>query len=95
VGYIYLPPLLNKAPDSTNSKPIRVAPNPNAGGGGPLGEMNDAMDVSAALDGGGSSTPRPGRARPAVASQTPTTPAANSAASTTNITSRARSRLPK
>jgi hypothetical protein len=94
-GYIYLPPLLNKAQDTTNSKPIQVAPNPNAGGAGPLGEVNGAMDVSDALDGGGSSTPRPGRARPPVAAQTPTTPAANPAARPTNVTSRARSRLPK
>jgi hypothetical protein len=94
-GYIYLPSLLNKVQDSTNSKPIQVAPNPNAGGGGPLGEVNGAMDVSDALDGGGSSAPRPARARPPVAAPTPTPPGANPAAKSTNNTSRARPRLPK
>ena len=94
-GYIYLPSLLNKAQDSTNSKPIHVAPNPNAGGGGPLGEVNGAMDVSDALDGGGSSAPRPARARPAAAAQTLAPPGANPAVKSTNNTSRARSKLPK
>ena len=94
-GYIYLPSLLNKAQDSTNSKPIQVAPNPNAGGGGPLGEVNGAMDVSDALDGGGSSGPRPARARPTAASQTPRTTAASLAARATNNTSRAKSGQPR
>ena len=94
-GYNYLPSLLNKAQDSTNSKPNQVAPNPNAGGGGPLGEVNGAMDVSDVLDGGGSSAPRPARARPPVAAQTPTPPGANPAARSTNNTPGARSRLPR
>jgi hypothetical protein len=94
-GYIYLPSLLNKAQDSPNPKPIQVAPNPNAGGAGPLGEVNGAMDVSDALDGGGSSAPRPARARPAVTPQNPTPPGANPAAKSTNNTTRVRSRLPK
>ena len=94
-GYLYLPGLLNKAQDSTNSKPTQVAPNPNAGGGGPLGEVNGAMDVSDALDGGGSSGPRLARARPTAAAQTPMPPGASPAARSTNNTSRARPTLPR
>jgi hypothetical protein len=94
-GYLYGPTLLSKVQGSTNSKPIQVAPNPNAGGAGPLGEVNGAMDISDTLDGGGSPAPRPGRARPPVVNQRPTTPAANPVARSTNITSRARSRLPR
>jgi hypothetical protein len=94
-GYIYGPSLLSKVQGGTDSKPIQVAPNPNAGGGGALGDVNGAMDVSDALDSSGSSAPRPARARPAATTQTPTPPGGNPAVKSTNNTSRARSRLPK
>jgi hypothetical protein len=93
-GYLYLPSLLHKIQDSADSKPTQAAPAPNAGGSGPLGEVNGAMDVSDALDGGSSSAPRPAPARQPVAAQTPTPPAANPAVRSTNNTSRARNRLP-
>jgi hypothetical protein len=94
-GYIYLPSLLNKVQESTNSKPTQAAPAPNAGGSGPLGDVNGAMDVSDALDGGSSSAPRAAPARRPGAAQTATAPAGNPAASSTNNTSRARSRQPR
>jgi hypothetical protein len=93
-GYLYVPSLLSKIQGSADSKPTQTAPAANGGRAGPLGEVNEAMDVSDALDGGSSSAPRPARARPPVAAQTPTTPAANPAARSTNDASRVRSRLP-
>jgi hypothetical protein len=93
-GYLYVPSLLRKIQDTSNSKPTEAAPAPNSGGSGPLGEVNGAMDVSDALDGGSASQPRPARARPPVASQTPKAPAANPAAGATNDAARARSRRP-
>jgi hypothetical protein len=93
-GYLYVPSLLRKIQDTSNSKPTEAAPAPNSGGSGPLGEVNGAMDVSDVLDGGSASQPRPARARPPVASQTPKAPAANPAAGATNDAARARSRRP-
>jgi hypothetical protein len=94
-GYRFLPSLMNKIQGSADSKPIQASSAPSSGGAGPLGEVNGAMDISDTLDSGGSSTPHPARARPAVASQTPMPPTAHPAARPTNITSRARSRLPR
>jgi hypothetical protein len=94
-GYIFLPPLLSKIQDSMHSKPTQAQPASNSGGTGPLGEVNDAMDVSDAMEGGSSSKPRPATARQPVAAQTPTTPAATSAVSSTNDASRARHRQPR
>jgi len=93
-GYMFLPSLLSKIQDRANSKPTQAAPAANSSGAGPLGEVNAAMDVSDALDGGSSSQPRPATARQPVAAQTPTTPAARPAVRATNDTSRARSRQP-
>jgi hypothetical protein len=94
-GYIYVPSLLSKIQDSANSKPAQTAPTSTGGGAGPLGEVNGAMDVSDALDGGGSSPSRPAPARPPVAAPAPTAPAANPAVRSTNDTSRAKSRPPR
>jgi hypothetical protein len=94
-GYLYLPSVLSKIPNITNSKPTQTAPAANGGGTGPLGEVNGAMDVSDALDGGSASQPRPATARQPVAAQTPTTPAAASAARATNNAARARHRQPR
>ena len=93
-GYMFVPSLLNKIQDSSNSKPAQAAPAANSSGSGPLGEVNGAMDVSDTLDGGSSSQPRPAAARPPAAAQTPTTPAANPASRSTNANSRVRSRQP-
>ncbi len=93
-AYTFLPSLLGKIRDSANSKPTQTAPAANSSGAGPLGEVNDAMDVSDALDGGASSRPRPATARQPVAAQKPTTPAVNTAVTATNDTSRARFRQP-
>jgi hypothetical protein len=93
-GYLYVPSLLNKIQDSANSKPAQAAPASNSGGAGPLGEVNGAMDVSDTLDGGSSSQPRPATTRRPVVAQTPTAPAANAVAGSTNNASRARSRRP-
>jgi hypothetical protein len=94
-GYLFLPSLLSKLQDTANSKPTQAAPVSNGSGVGPLGEVNGAMDVSDALEGGSSSTPRPATARQPVAAQTPTAPAANPAVRSTNDASRARNRQPR
>ena len=91
-GYTFVPPWLSKIQDGGNSKPTQGGPAANSGGSGPLGEVNGAMDVSDTLDGGSSSQPRPAAARPPAAAQTPTTPAARPAASSTNDATRVRSR---
>jgi hypothetical protein len=93
-GYLYLPSLLSKIQDSTNSKPAQAAPASNSGGAGPLGEVNGAMDVSDTLDGGSSSQPRRATARQPAAAQTPTAPATNPGAGSTNNAPRARPRRP-
>ncbi len=62
LGYFYGLPLLSSA---AQPEPIGKAPagektsQAGAGPGGPMGEMNAAMDVSDALDGGSSPRPRP------------------------------------
>ena len=94
-GYLYLPSLLGKIQDSVNSKPTQAQPAATGGGAGPLGEVNGAMDVSDALDGGSSPTPRPAAARPPVAAQTPTTPAATPAVRSTNNPSLGKRRHPR
>ena len=93
-GYLYVPSLLSRIQDSANSKPTQTAPAADSGGAGPLGEVNGAMDVSDTLDGGSPSQPRRATARKPAASQTPTAPAANPAAGSTNEASRAKSRRP-
>ncbi len=93
-GYMFVPSLLSKIQDSSNSKPAQTAPAANSSGSGPLGEVNGAMDVSDTLDGGSSSQPRPAAARQPAAAQAPTTPAANPASRSTNANSRVRSRQP-
>jgi hypothetical protein len=65
VGYFYgLPLLTNALQQEPTSKPGSSATTSQGSrsGGGPLGEMNGAMDVSETLDGGSSS---PARSRPA------------------------------
>ena len=58
VGYFYgLPLLTNALQQEPPSKPASTSQGSGAGGG-PLGEMNGAMDVSETLDGGSSSSPR-------------------------------------
>jgi hypothetical protein len=91
-GYMFVPSLLSKLQDSSNSKPAQTTPPANNSGSGPLGEVNGAMDVSDTLDGGSSSQPRPAAARQPAAAQTPTTPAANPASRSTNAAPRVRSR---
>ena len=93
-GYMFVPSLLTKIQDSSNSKPAQTAPPANSSGSGPLGEVNGAMDVSDTLDGGSSSQPRPAAARQPAAAQAPATPAANPASRSTNANSRVRSRQP-
>lgn len=81
-GYHYLPGLLNQVQDMGTSKTAAPA-NASAGGSGPLGEVNGAMDVSETLDGGAPSRPPPSApaaaSRPAAA-KPPASPATNSAA---------------
>jgi len=93
-GYVFLPPLLSKIQDSGDSNPTQAAPAADRSGAGPLGEVNGAMDVSDALDGGSSSTPRRAPPRQPMAAQRPTPPTANPAARSTNDAARARFRQP-
>jgi hypothetical protein len=61
VGYFYgLPLLTNALQQEPTSKPASSATTSQSSGagGGPLGEVNGAMDVSETLDGGSSSSPR-------------------------------------
>ena len=80
-AFVYLPGLLNQVQEIGTSKTPAPATTTGGGGVGPMGEVNGAMDVSDALDGGGSaSKPR------AVAPRQPpaklgTNPAAQSAKS--------------
>jgi hypothetical protein len=59
----FLPGLLNEAQEISSPKTSGATTAP-AGGGGPLGEMNGAMDVSDALDGSGPARSRPTAVRP-------------------------------
>src|SRR5579859_4286509 len=61
-GYFYGVPLLNNASQKEpNANPPAGSKSSQSGGtmGGPMGEVNGAMDVSDALDGGSSSTRPP------------------------------------
>ena len=91
-GFTYVPSMVSKIQDGANSKPGQAEPASSGGGSGPLGEVNGAMDVSDALDGGSSSRPHPAPARKPVAAQAPTAPVASPAARSTNDASRAKSR---
>jgi len=73
----FLPGLLSQAEDLGNAKTSAPANASANRGGGPLGEVNEAMDVSDALDSGGSRS-RPAAARPKAL--VPGKPATNSVA---------------
>jgi hypothetical protein len=80
-AYLYVPGLLNHVQDAGTPKTPAPA-NASSGGGGPLGEVNGAMDISDTLDGSAPSRPSP---RPPAAAQRPASakpavsPATNSA----------------
>lgn len=89
VALKFLPGLMNETSETGSSKASSTAAPANSGaGGGPLGEMNGAMDVSDALDAGSSSRPMPAAARSR--SQAAGRLATNSTAKATNGTSRSR-----
>ena len=79
-GYIYLPALLTRIQEMGTSKTAAPASAPAGGRAGPLGEVNEAMDVSDVLDGSSPSKPRAGAPRQPVVVQPPATPATNPAA---------------
>jgi hypothetical protein len=79
-GYLYLPGLVSQVQDMGTSKTAAPANAPAGGRGGPLGEVDGAMDVSDALDGGSPSRPPPAASRKPVAGQPPAPAATNSAA---------------
>ena len=79
-GFNYLPGLLTQLQETGTSKTPAPGNSGTGTGGGPLGEVNGAMDVSDALDGSAPPRPRPAAARPAVATRPPGAPATNSAA---------------
>jgi hypothetical protein len=67
----FLPGVLNQAQEVSSPKATGGSSAPMSGGGGPLGEMNGAMDVSDALDGsGGGSRSRGGTVRTLATSPT-------------------------
>jgi hypothetical protein len=73
-AYSYLPGLLTHVQEAGTSKPAAPANASSGGGAGPLGEVDAAMDVSDALDGG--SPPRRPAApatQPAASRPSPTT----------------------
>ncbi len=76
-GYTFVPSWVSRVEDSVTSKPAQAGSGASRGVGGPLGDVNDAMDVSDALDGGFAS---------------PSRPAANPPRKATNDVSRARPR---
>jgi len=76
-AYIYLPGLLKQVQETGTSKTAAPATASGGGVGGPLGEVNEAMDVSDALDGGARSTPRASAAKKRAPAQPPATPATN------------------
>jgi len=94
-GFTFVPSMVSKIQDSGNAKPAQAGSAGNSGGSGPLGEVNGAMDVSDALDGGASSPPRRAPARQPAAAQTPTAPAARPAVGSTTNASRVKARQPK
>jgi hypothetical protein len=79
-GYLYLPGLLTQMQEMGTSKTPAPANPPAGGRAGPLGEVNEAMDVSDALDGSAPSQPRASAPRKPVAPQPPAAPATNPAA---------------
>ena len=85
-GYMVVPSMISKIQDSANSKPTQAEPASSGGGAGSLGEVNGAMDVSDAMEGGSSSRTRPATARKPGAAQTPAAPAVRA----TNAVSRAK-----
>jgi len=64
-AYNYLPALMNQVKDVSGSKNSGAAATSVGGGAGPMGEVNGAMDVSDALEGGAPSRPRAGVAKQA------------------------------
>jgi hypothetical protein len=91
-GYMFVPSMISKLQDSANSKPTQAEPASSGGGAGSLGEVNGAMDVSDAMEGGGK--PRPATARKPGAAQTPATPAVSSAPKATNDVTRTKQKRP-
>jgi hypothetical protein len=83
-AFNFLPPLLNQVQGIGTSKTPASGAAPAAGAAGPLGEVNGAMDMSDALEGGGSSRPRGSAARQ------PATSGTNSNNKTGNGATRAR-----
>jgi hypothetical protein len=83
-AYNYLPALLTQVQEIGTSKTPSTGAAPVVGGGGPLGEVNGTMDVSDALEGGGSSRPRGSAARP------PATPGTNTTNKSANGATRPR-----
>jgi DNA-directed RNA polymerase subunit RPC12/RpoP len=79
-GYRYLPGLLSQVQEMGTSKTAAPANAGGGGRGGPLGEVDGAMDVSDALDGGSSPRPPPAASRKPVKGQRPAPAATNSAA---------------
>ncbi|HWW02900.1 MAG TPA: hypothetical protein VNZ64_24585 [Candidatus Acidoferrum sp.] len=77
IGYFYGLPALTKALDhEPNAKPPAGANASQTGGsgGGPLGEVNGAMDVSETLDGGSTPKTRPTPATTNTARSQPVVP---------------------
>ena len=79
-GFVYVPGLLNQAQEMGTSLAPTPASGSAAGGAGPLGEVNGAMDISDTLGGSSPSRPRAGAARPPAVAPPPATPATNPAA---------------
>ena len=88
-AYVFVPRLVSQVKDLGAAAMPATSTAPAAGGGGPLGEVNEAMDVSATLDGGSSPTPhrvaprQPAAVQPPAVPQPPATPATNTAAKAT------------
>ncbi len=78
-GYRYLPGLISQVQDMGASKTAAPANVGGGGRGGPLGEVDGAMDISDALDGGAPSRPPPAASRQPVAGQPPASAATNAA----------------
>ncbi|PWU14947.1 MAG: hypothetical protein C5B50_16225 [Verrucomicrobia bacterium] len=57
-GYSFLPGLVKEVKEAVPAN-AGASDNRSAGGSGPLGEVNGAMDISDTLDGGSASSPRP------------------------------------
>jgi hypothetical protein len=94
-AYLYVPSLLSKFQDGTNSKPPQAEPAAKSSGSGPLGEVNGAMDVSDTLDGGTTASPRPAPTLQSITARKPKPAAATTTAGATNNTSGAKSRQPR